>query len=255
MKRVALLFVAFVLLCGFAPKTEDQVSVAVAANMQFTIEQLKAEFEKETAIRVNITIGSSGKLCAQIMESAPFDVFVSADMSYPDELYKKGFAVAEPEAYAKGSLVLWTARNDIKPSQDLTTLLQLGIKKIAIANPKTAPYGVAAEDALKYYNVYDKVKDKLVYGENIAQTQQFIASQAADVGFIAKSLILSDEMKGKGRWVDVDKKAYTPIAQGAVILKHGQEKNRMPAEKFYRFLYSDAAKAIFKKYGYIVSKK
>ena len=160
-----------------------------------------------------------------------------------------------PEVYANGYLVLWTAKNDVKPTSDLGILLSPVVKKIAIANPKTAPYGVAAEDALKYYKIYDKVKDKLVYGENIGQAQQFISSQAADIGFIAKSLVLSDEMKGKGKWVDIESKAYAPIEQGAVILKHGRETNNSSAQKFYDFLYSPQAKSIFKKYGYIVNKK
>jgi len=256
MKRLPIvLFALAVILCGFTQKTEDKVAVAVAANMQFTMAQLKAEFEKETGIRVNITVGSSGKLCAQIMESAPFDVFISADMSYAEELYKKGFAINPPEVYAYGSLVLWTTKTDIKPTGDLRALLSHEVKKIAIANPKNAPYGVASEEALKYYKMYEEVKDKLVYGENIGQTQQFISSQAADIGFIAKSLVLSDEMKGKGVWVDVDKKAYAPIAQGAVVLKHGPETNNSPAQKFYHFLYSKEAKSIFKKYGYIVNEK
>jgi len=256
MKRPYTLLLALTLiLSSFTPKTEDKVSVAVAANMQFTMQQLKAEFEKETAIQVDVTVGSSGKLCAQIIESAPFDVFVSADMSYAEELNKKGFAANAPEVYAWGSLVLWTMDNKITPTADLKVLYTPGVKKIAIANPKTAPYGVAAEEALKYYKIYDLVKDKLVYGENIGQTQQFIASQAAEIGFIAKSLVLSDEMKGKGKWVDIDKKTYAPIAQGAVVLKHGRETNNTPSQKFYQFLYSPKAKAIFKKYGYIVNEK
>jgi len=256
MKRLyPLLILAVAVLSGFTLKAQNKVSVAVAANMQFTMAQLKTEFEKETGITLQVTVGASGSLCAQVMEDAPFDVFVSADMNYADELYKKGFATNAPEVYAYGSLVLWTMSPGIRPLADLKFLSEPAIKKIAVANPKTAPYGVAAEEALKYYKVYDQVKDKLVYGENIGQTQQFIASQAADIGFIAKSLVLADEMKGKGNWIDVDSKAYQPIAQGAVILKHGQQTNNTSAQKFYRFLYSKEARSIFKKYGYIVKEK
>jgi molybdate transport system substrate-binding protein len=229
------------------------VTVAIAANMQFAMKEIKADFEQQTGIAVSLVTESSGKLSAQIMEGAPYDVFVSADMKYPEDLYKKGFAVGGPRPYATGLLVLWTAGAEIKPTADLNVLYSTAVKKIAVANPKTAPYGVAAEEALKYYHAYDRVKDKLVYGESIGQTQQFIATQAADIGFIAKSQVLAGEMKGKGRWVDIDPKAYQHITQGAVILKHGEQTNEEYAQRFYTFLYSATAKTVFKKYGYIVS--
>lgn len=251
MKKVifALLVFVFITIGFIQPK--QKVSVAVAANVQFAMEQLKSQFEKETGIEVDVTISSSGKFTAQIEEGAPYDVFVSADVSYPLELYKKSFTADAPKVYAKGSLVLWTMRNDLKPS--IRELSAKEIKKIAIANPKIAPYGVAAEEVLKYYKVYDEVKNKLVYGESIAQTNQYITSMAADIGFTAKSVVLSNEMKGKGSWMDVDKKAYSPIAQAAVILKHGKDKNTNASQKFYNYLYSNNAKAILKEYGYIVN--
>ena len=127
------------------------------------------------------------------------------------------------------------------------------VKKIAVANPKTAPYGVAAEQILKHYNIYDQVKDKLVFGESITQTNQFILSQSADIGFTAKSVVLSSEMKDKGKWVDLDLKAYSPIEQAAVILKHGTETNKASSEKFYNYLYSKTAEDIFKKFGYLIN--
>lgn len=251
-KATVVLLFATALLSGFRATAGNKVYVAVAANMQFAIQELKSEFEKETGITAEITIGSSGNLCAQIMESAPLDVFVSADMNYPETLYKKGWATTAPKTYAYGSLVLWTTRPGITPDAKLAVLSLAPVKKIAIANPQTAPYGVAAQEALRYYHAYDKVKDKLVYGESIAQTQQFISSGAADIGFIAKAIVLSAAMKGKGAWVDIAPKAYSPIAQGAVLLRHGKETNDNAAEKFYRFLYSAKARAIFKKYGYLV---
>ena len=136
---------------------------------------------------------------------------------------------------------------------DLKTLSSLPVKKIAIANPKTAPYGVAAVDAMKYYGVYEKVKDRLVYGESAGQTQQFIATQAAEIGFIAKSMALSGEMKDKGKWIEIDTRSYTPIRQGAVLLKHGKDTNEKASNLFYKYLFSPAARSVFKKYGYIVS--
>jgi len=252
-KYIFFLPLLIMMLHAFGVAAADKITVAVAANMQFAMEELKNDFEKKTGITVEMISGSSGKLSSQIIEGAPFDVFVSADMKYPEDLYKKGFATDAPKPYATGQLVLWTTKMDLKLNGDLKILLLAAVKKIAIANPKTAPYGIAAIEALNYYKIYDEVKDKLVFGESIGQTQQFIATQAAEVGFIAKSLVLADELKGQGQWVDVDKKAYSPITQGAVILKHGKETNDNPAQKFYQFLYSAKAKSVFKKYGYIVN--
>jgi molybdate transport system substrate-binding protein len=249
----ALFFWIIAVFCGgFIKQPPQKITVAVAANMQYAMTALKEKFEKESGITVEVIMGSSGKLTQQIEEGAPFDVFVSADTKYPAELYAKQFTADSPKVYAKGLLVLWTARNDIKPSSNLQLLLDDRIKKIALANPKTAPYGVAAEEVLKHYGLYDKVQTKLVYGESISQTNQFILTQSADIGFTAKSVVLADEMKGKGVWAEVDSKAYSSISQAAVLLKHGEENNKAAAEQFYSFLYSNSAKEIYKKFGYVV---
>ena len=251
MKQI-LLSVVFLLRMLHATAQENKVTVAVAANMQYAANKLKEKFEQETGIKIEIILGSSGKLTQQIMEGAPYDIFISADTKYPSELYKNKFTLDTPRVYAKGLLVLWTNKEGIDPSKDLTVLLSGSVKKIAVANPQTAPYGVAAEEILKHYNLYEKVKSKLVFGESISQTNQFIISQSADIGFTAKSVVLSDEMKGKGKWIDIDSKSYSPIAQAAVILKHGVETNKTLSEKFYNYLYSKTAKDIFRQFGYIV---
>jgi molybdate transport system substrate-binding protein len=254
MKKTVLSFLVIATISvGFREQPSQKVTVAVAANMQYAMNALKEQFVKETGMSVDVILGSSGKLTQQIEEGAPYDVFVSADTKYPEELYDKKFATAAPKIYAKGLLVLWTARTDIKPSSKLQLLTGDDIKKIAIANPKTAPYGVAAEQTLKYYELYDKVQSKLVYGANISQTNQFILTLSADVGFTAKSVVLADEMKGRGTWVAIDEKAYEPISQAAVLLTHGRENNKDAAEKFYTFLYSSSAKDIYQKFGYIVT--
>lgn len=247
-------FFLFALILFFAVSifAQDKVTVAVAANMQYPMNALKEKFEQETGIKVEVILSSSGKLTQQIQEGAPYDVFVSADTSYPQTLYRNKFATTAPQVYAKGVLVLWTMNPNIVPSKDLKVLLTENVKKIAVANPKTAPYGVAAEQIMKHYNLYDQVKDKLVFGESITQTNQFITSQSADIGFTAKSVVLSDEMKDKGKWTDLDLKAYSPIEQAAVVLKHGAETNKMASEKFYNYLYSKTAKEIFKKFGYLI---
>jgi len=215
---------------------QTKLTVAAAANVQYVMNELVKDFENSTGIKTDIILNSSGKLTAQIKEGAPYDVFVSADMKYPQELYKSGYAVDSPKVYANGLLVLWTTQTGIKPGIDLQVLTSGSVKKIAIANPETAPYGVASVEAMNYYKVYDKVKDKLVYGESISQTNQYITSGSADIGFTAKSIVLSDEMKGKGSWVDINRKAYKSISQGAVILKHGNETNIDAAKKFYDYL-------------------
>lgn len=245
-------FTLTLILYGLNTSAQEKVTVATAANMQVALNKIKTAFEKETGIKVEIITGSSGKLTAQIKERAPYDVFVSADMVYPQEIYNSGLATEKPMAYATGQLVLWSNRADLTPDVALTILRKQEVKKIAIANPKIAPYGRAAEEALHYYKMYEQVSSKLVFGENIGQTQQFVATRAADIGFVAKSQVLSDETNGKGNWIDIDRKAYTPIVQGAVLLKHGAETNKAASGKFYEYLYSLKAKQILEQCGYIV---
>jgi molybdate transport system substrate-binding protein len=226
--------------------------VAVAANMQYTMQALKTEFRKTDKTEIDIVLGSSGNLTQQIMQGAPFDIFVSADTSFPQKLVAGNFTAEAPEVYAQGVLVLWSAKNNVQPASDLKILLNDNIRHIAVANPKTAPYGTAAEFILKKYNLYNKVSSKLVTGESITQTTQFIATKAADIGFTAKSIVISDEMKGKGKWIELNQKDYPPIKQAAVLLKYAQQNHASAAKKFYDFLFSAKAKAIYKKFGYIV---
>jgi molybdate transport system substrate-binding protein len=229
---------------------KPRLNIAVAANMQFAIQAISKAFTNKTGIACDLVISSSGKLTAQIKESAPYDLFISADMKYPAELFKTGFAVDQPKIYAYGKLVLWSMINGIKPSFDILTNPE--IIHIAIADPKTAPYGEAAIEALKHYGIYDSIKDKLVYGESISQTNQFIISKAAEVGFTAKSVVLSPEMKGKGEWINVDEASYEAIAQGVVIIKQ-KSSQRNNSEKFYNFLFSADAKKILEDFGYSVN--
>ncbi len=229
-----------------------QLTVAVAANVQYAMNELKEEFTKETGIRVAVVIGSSGQLTAQIKEGAPFDVFVSADMMYPDRLFHEKLAVDSPKIYASGALVIWTMNKGLNLDNGLNVLLGGKIKKIALANPRTAPYGVAAVEALKKFGIYDKVKNKLVYGESISPTNQFIVSKAVDAGFTAKSVVLSPQMKGKGKWKEIAQDAYGRIRQGCVILKYGFDNHKRDSRKFFNFLFSNKAKNILSKYGYII---
>lgn len=246
-------FLSFVFLANFNCIAQTKITVAVAANMQYASEALKKAFEKKENIKVEIIIGSSGKLTQQIMSTAPFDIFISADTSFPKKLFEENFTIGAPKVYAQGILVLWTLKKEVTINPNLQVLLRNDIRSIAIANPKNAPYGSAAEALIKKYNLYDKVKNKLVYGESITQTSQFIATQAADIGFTAKSIVLSNEMKGKGLWIDLNQKDYPPIKQAAVLLKYGQQTHPQESKKFFDFLFSTNAKAILQNFGYIVN--
>lgn len=225
------------------------INIAVAANMQFAMQALTHAFAKEEGIECDLIISSSGKLTAQIKSGAPYDLFVSADMKYPSELYKDGLALEKPKIYAYGKLVLWTMDPHIELS--LAVLKSHGIKHIACANPQTAPYGSATIQLLKHYGLYHLLRNKLVYGESIAQTNQFIISESAKVGFTAKSVVLSPKMKDSGKWIELNPESYAPIAQGVVILKQNKSMEAN-ARKFYNFLFSPTAKKILQHYGYTV---
>lgn len=248
-RKILTLALIFLALAATAANPVSIITIATAANMQFAMKALTHNFTKETGIKCDLIISSSGKLTAQIKSGAPYDLFVSADMKYPSELYKDGLALEKPKVYAYGKLVLWTMNNHINPS--LASLKMSKIKYIACANPKTAPYGLAAIQTLKHYGLYKSLKSKLVYGESIAQTNQFIISESAKVGFTAKSVVLSPKMKSKGKWIEVNPKSYSPIAQGVVILKQNKTLEA-DARKFYEFLFSAKAKKILQDFGYTV---
>jgi molybdate transport system substrate-binding protein len=232
----------------------QQLTVAAAADLQFAFRDLGAQFEKQTGIPVNVTYGSSGNFTTQIENGAPFDLFFSADVQYPQKLIAEGFAEADSlYRYADGKLVLWAPNGSkVDLSKEMEALLDPGVGKIAIANPKHAPYGRAAVAAMKSAGVYDKVEGKLVLGENISQTAQFVQSGTADVGMVALSLALSPGMKSSGRYVEVPAKDYPAIEQGAAILK--QSKRKAEAAKFLEFMKRPAAKEILEKYGFVVPK-
>lgn len=228
----------------------QDLSVAAAANVRFALEEIEKAFEAKTKLKVEINYSSSGKLSTQITQGAPFDVFVSADEEYPQALQKAGMTANTPKVYAQGSLVLWTAQPGWELKSDGKILLNAKVKKIAVANAKTAPYGRAAIEWLKKKGLYASVENKLVYGESIAQTTQYIMAGACEVGLTAKSLALSEEMKGRGTWIEIDPKLYEPIRQAAVITTHGQKQHYTASRKFFDFLFSPEAKKIWKQYGY-----
>jgi len=249
--KIILFFVfATLLFSCHQNKKEQNLKIAVAANMQFAMQEISKAYTSTTNTPCQLIISSSGKLTAQIKEGAPYDIFVSANMKYPNELYKNGNSIKPPEIYAYGKLVMFTAFDNLNLT--IENLNNSTIKHIALANPKMAPYGSAALTTLKHYGIFPMVKEKLVYGESIAQTNQFIISKAAEIGFTAKSVVLSDNLKGKGSWIEIDSNIYSPIKQGVVIINNNKG-NIENTKSFYNFLFSKQAKSILKKYGYSVN--
>ncbi len=243
---VATLFLSGSLLAG-------EINVAVAANLSDVIEVLKVEFAKANPqTKVNTVLGASGKFTTQIKAGAPFDLFLSADMKFPQSLHDEQFAVTKPVVYASGALAMMSTKG-LDLTQGIKIVNDPKVEKIALANPKTAPYGTATMEAFKNANVLDHIESKLVYGDSISQAIQFSIT-AADIGFINKSAFFSETMKkyveGKD-WVNVDPKLYTPIAQGMVILKQAQ--NNAEARAFYDFVLSPTSQKIFKAYGYLIN--
>ncbi|PHS58702.1 MAG: molybdate ABC transporter substrate-binding protein [Sulfurimonas sp.] len=228
------------------------INVAVAANVSYAIDKLKKEFKLlHPNTRVKIILASSGALTAQIKHGAPYQIFMSANMKYPEALYSDKIAITKPLIYAKGSLAYFSTKK-LNYSLGMNLLKEDSISKIAIANPKTAPYGKAAYEAIKKFGILDEVKNKFVYAQSISQTVSYIIT-ATDIGFIAKSSLYSPHMKKYKKdinWIDVDTKLYKTINQGIVILNNAKDNN--DAKKFYDFILSDKAKKIFKDFGYIV---
>jgi molybdate transport system substrate-binding protein len=238
--------------CLLACRTADaqEIRVAAAADLKFALDELGAQFEKQTGRRINVSYGSSGNFFAQIQNGAPFDALLSADIEYPRKLEAAG--LAEPGTlyeYAVGRIVIWMpadARTDLA-KLGWKALLELGIERIAIANPEHAPYGRAAVAALRGAGIYEQVRRRLVYGENIAQAAQFVASGSAQAGILALSLAVSPPMREGKRW-EIPANTHPPIEQGAVILKSARDKEG--ARAFLAFLKSDAGRKILESYGF-----
>lgn len=229
----------------------ESLKVAIAANVSYASKELIATFNKHYPdIKVQVILGGSGKLTAQIKHGAPYDIFMSADMQYPQALYRDKLAITKPHIYSRGALVLFTTK-EIDLSSGIQVVQSDAIKRVAIANPKTAPYGKATIEALQ--NAHIEFKSKAIYGESISQTVSY-AMTATDIGFIAKSSLYSPHMsqyKEHSHWIELSPKLYTPIDQGIVILKRAE--NNSAAKAFYEFILSTDAQDLFKRYGYIIN--
>lgn len=250
MKRINALILCWFFCFSQIAFAADALTIAVAANMKYAFDDLALAFTKETNIEVKPIYSSSGKIVSQVKEGAPYDVFLSADMDFPQKLYQDGHAVSAPKIYAYGKLVIWANNKHLDLQSGLPALASEAIKKIAIANPKVAPYGEQAIIAIEKLGLKPSIEPKFVFAENIAQVMQYVESGNVEAGITAKSLVTAPEMAGKGQWVDVPVDIYQPIAQGAVILRYGQANHGDAARKFYGFLYSEKAREILEKFHY-----
>lgn len=254
-RRVFRGLLGVVLLATFAARVSggDRVTVAAAANLVHVLDALHAEFRRTEPGVVVATTGASGTLVAQIRNGAPFDVFLSADTDYPRALVTAGAGdAASVRTFATGQLVAWTTRDSLDLS-DLARLVRSpAVKRIAIAQPATAPYGRAAQAALEALGAWTEVSGKCVFGENIAQTAQFVETGNADLGFVALSLVRAPQASAKGKWVEVPAALHARISldHAAVLTRAGAE--NAAARRYLAFLGSDAARALFTRFGYRV---
>jgi molybdate transport system substrate-binding protein len=231
------------------------VTVAAASDLTYAMNEIAANFQKATGCVARLSMGSSGNFLTQIENGAPFDVFFSADIAYPKKLEAEGLAApGSTYLYAIGKIVLWT-RNDsgVDVSKGFSALGDPAVRKIAIANPVHAPYGRAAEEALRHSGLYDAVKDRLVLGENISQAAEFVESGNADAGIVALSLVLSPAMKDKGRAWNIPENLYTPIQQGAVVVRAAA--NPQGALQFLDYIKMPATAALLERYGFVLPGK
>ena len=251
MKLLKVVLASLALASALAAQT---ITVAAAANMKYAVTDIAKEFTKESGIGVKIITGASGKLTQQIMSGAPYDAFLSADVEYPAKLANGGFTTTPSQVYAYGTLILWSDTG-VDLSKGVAVIADPSVKKIAVANPKTAPYGTEAMNTMKYYKVADDAVSKIVTAESISQVGSYVTTKAVDVGFMAKSIVLSPEMKNVGKWVEIDPKSYNTIDQAMVGLKNGSPENQIAAIQFLRFMSSPKAIDILKSSGYGLPKK
>lgn len=235
----------FLLILVSIGASAQAVKVAAAANLRFVFEEMKASYElANPGLKVIVNFGSSGALFQQILNGAEFEIFMAADDKYPVKLKEMGATTGEVKTYAKGKLVLWS--NSINVSNGLSVLTLDKVNRIAIAKPELAPYGDRALECIKKAGLWDKVKDKIVYADNISQTAQFAQTGNAEVAFLSMSLTLSPEMKGST--FELDAESYHSVNQAIVLVKYGGLNTE--ARKFMEYILSAECQSTFEKYGY-----
>lgn len=238
---------------GVSSATRAKVRVAAAADLKFALETIRTEFaETRPDIELVVTYGSSGTFFQQLSNRAPFDLFLSADLNYPRKLAEAGLASSDDLfSYAVGRLVVWAANGSpVDPTRGMPALTDPAARKVAIANPQHAPYGVAAVAAMKTAGVYEAVRGKLVLGENVAQAAEFVLSGNAQVGVIALSLAVSPQFRQEGRYAEVALDSYPRIEQGGVVMADAQNPAATRSVKDY--LLSEKGLAVLKSYGFFL---
>lgn len=250
MSRCLLLAFIFCGTLATGARASDTVTVAAAANLVYALEALNTAFKQgEPATAVTVTMGASGNLVAQIKNGAPFDVFLSADLDYPQALIATGHAAARHLVpFATGKLVLWTRQANLPLDSVAAAVTATSVRHVAIANPATAPYGRAVRAFLIEQQLWDAVRPKLVTGENISQTAQFVETGNADLGFVALSLVLSPKLQDKGHWLEIPALPDVPLTQAAVLTTRGA--TNPAAARYLAFLSSPAARKILTDFGY-----
>lgn len=252
MKLLKLLVLAFSLLLATTARAE-KITVAAAADLKFALDEIVTSFKaSQPGHEIEVIYGSSGKFHTQIQQGAPYDLYFSADIAYPRELARLNLAASAVTPYAVGRIVLWSNSRDAG-KMTLASLSDPQISKIAIANPKHAPYGKRAEEALRASGMWDKVQDKLVLGENIANTAQFVQTGNAQVGIIALALALNPELATAGGYFLIPDNLHSPLEQGFIITKLGGAKPL--AHQFADFMAAPPARSIMSKYGFVLPDK
>ena len=245
-----MLIYACLFVAGQTAHADEKITIAAAADLKFALDEIVMLFSKaHPADRVETIYGSSGKFQTQIRQGAPFDLYFSADIAYPRALKAEGFAGSEVQPYAVGRIVLWSTLRDAA-RMTLADLADPATRKIAIANPKHAPYGKRAEEALRAAGVWEKVAAKLVYGENVAQAAQFVQTGNAQVGIVALSLVLSPELAKQGGYVLIPDKLHQPLEQGFIVTKRAT--GNPLAQAFARFMAGQEARAVMNRFGFVL---
>ncbi len=247
MRKTSVLIILIFLTAQLRAQT---CTVAVAANAYEVLQVLAARFQTREHLTIKLVSASSGTLATQIRNGAPYSLFLSADTSYPEQLYKEGLTLHQPVVYAIGKLILCsTVLKDMHAWQQYMS--QHPQAKIALATSMGAPYGKAAEQYLRHYQLTEKVKAQLVYGTSISQVNTYIATGAAAIGFSSRSFIETCRLRHLPvSWMEAESGSYSPVLQGMVRLKQGSPDEKMIAEKFYKFLSGTEATGLFREYGY-----
>ncbi len=248
--RLVLLCLALGAAAGL--RAREAVAVAAAANLVHAVAALNAAYRAEApAVTVTAAVGASGSLYAQVRHGAPYDVFLSADLEYPRQLVAAGAAEASSlRTFATGRLVVWTRRDDLDLADLAALVRQEGVRKIALAQPKVAPYGRAAQAVLEAVGAWSEVQPKLVIGENISQAAQFVETGSADVGFLALSIVRSSRLPTQGHWREIPAGQHPGVTldHGVVLTTRG--KRNAAARRYLEFLGSEAGKRVLRDFGY-----